>query len=104
MRRIGLAVVLVVMFLAPLAAEAQPAGKTARIGVLVFGPVESPEEQARRSTGLFWQAVRRIGLEVALTLLVLVATATARDQGRSTDVLDERTPGGSIRKEVMPVS
>jgi len=63
MRRIGLAVVLVVMFLAPLA-EAQSAGKTARMGSLVFGPVESPEEQARRSTGLFWQAMKDLGLQI----------------------------------------
>src|SRR5215471_18145559 len=61
MRRIGLAVVLVVMFLAPLSAEAQSAGKTARIGILRFGPVESPEEQARQSTGLFWQAMKDLG-------------------------------------------
>jgi putative ABC transport system substrate-binding protein len=31
------------LFAAPLAAEAQPAGKVARIGYLVYGPLESPE-------------------------------------------------------------
>jgi len=61
MRRIGLAIVLAVGLMIPRAGEAQPAGKTARMGSLVFGPVESPEEQARRSTGLFWQAMKELG-------------------------------------------
>jgi putative tryptophan/tyrosine transport system substrate-binding protein len=48
--------------LAPLAVEAQPAGKTARMGSLVFGPAPSPEEQARlMSTSLFWQAMKDLG-------------------------------------------
>jgi len=48
MRRIGLAVVLALgLVLAPLVGESQPAGKTARMGSLVFGPTPSPAEPAR---------------------------------------------------------
>src|SRR4029453_4622719 len=63
MRLIGVAVVLALsLTLAPLAVEAQPAGKTARMGSLVFGPAPSPEEQARlMSTSLFWQAMKDLG-------------------------------------------
>src|SRR5262245_21227871 len=47
---------------APLAAEAQPAGKTARMGILLFGPAQSPEEQAKLiPTNLFWQAMKDLG-------------------------------------------
>jgi ABC-type uncharacterized transport system substrate-binding protein len=62
MRRIGLAIVLALgLALASTLAEAQPAGKTARMGSLLFGPVQSPEEQARRSTDLFWLAMKDLG-------------------------------------------
>jgi len=83
MRVIGLAVVLVVMFLAPLAAEAQSAGKTARIGILRFGPVESPEEQARQSTGLFWQAMKDLGWVYGQNIVVDRRYGESLDQLRA---------------------
>jgi putative ABC transport system substrate-binding protein len=43
----------------PLAAEAQPAGKVARIGYLVWSPIESPE--ARLTLGAFRQGLRERG-------------------------------------------
>ncbi len=61
MGRIGLAVVLALTLMLPPAGEAQPAGKTARMGILAFGPAQSPEEQARLvPTNLFWEAMNRI--------------------------------------------
>ena len=62
MRLIGLAVVLALNLMLPLAGEAQPAGKTARIGILAFGPAPSPEELARAtSTSPFWLAMKDLG-------------------------------------------
>jgi len=62
MRRIGLAVVLVVMCLAPLAVGAQRARKTARMGLLTEGPAPSPEELAKLiPTSPFWQAMKDLG-------------------------------------------
>ena len=47
---------------APLAAEAQHSGQPARVGILVFGPAPSPEEQAKfYSTAWFWQAMKDLG-------------------------------------------
>ena len=63
MQLIGLAVALAVsLVLAPLAAEGQQTGKTARVGILIFGPALSPEEQARgTSTSPFWRALKDLG-------------------------------------------
>jgi len=83
MRRIGLAVVLAVMLLAPLAAEAQLVGKTARMGSLVFGPVENPEEQARRSTGPLWQAMKDLGWVVGQNIVVERRYGESADQLRA---------------------
>jgi len=58
MRRIGLAVVLAVSLLAPLAAEGQPTGKVARIGILGIGAAPSAEEVARSP---FRAALRDLG-------------------------------------------
>jgi hypothetical protein len=47
---------------APLVASAQGPGKIARVGFLYFGPVETPEEQARRLAGPFlWPTLRELG-------------------------------------------
>ena len=54
MRRIGLAVVLTVLVLAPLAAEAQPGGKVWRIGYLSSSSVE----RERTRVAAFWQGLR----------------------------------------------
>jgi len=84
MRVIGLAVVLAVsLLLAPLAAGAQLAGKTARMGSLVFGPVESPEEQARRSTAPLWQAMRDLGWVVGQNIVVERRYGESADQLRA---------------------
>src|SRR5262249_58286494 len=62
MRRIGLAVVLSITLMLPLVGGAQPAGKTARMGSLQFGPAPSPEDLARRiSTDPFWLAMKDLG-------------------------------------------
>ena len=63
MRLIRFAVVLAVsLVLAPLAAEGQPARKTARIGILIEGPAPSPEELAKLiPTNPFWQAMKDLG-------------------------------------------
>jgi putative ABC transport system substrate-binding protein len=60
MRRIGLAVVLALsLFVALLAAEAQPAGKVYRIGVLANAPPTTPE--VSRNWEAFWQGLRERG-------------------------------------------
>jgi ABC-type uncharacterized transport system substrate-binding protein len=47
---------------APLAAEAQPAGKMARVGILNVGPVPSPQELAKSvATNAFWLSMRELG-------------------------------------------
>ncbi len=63
MRRIGLAVVLVISAtLAPLAAEAQKSEKMARVGILGIGPVPSPQDLAKSvSTNPFWMSMRQLG-------------------------------------------
>src|SRR5512138_2761468 len=84
MRLIGLAVVLAVsLALAPLVAEGQPAGKTARMGILVFGPAPSPEELARRSTDLFWQAMKDLGWVYGQNIVVERRYGESPDQLRA---------------------
>jgi len=62
MRLIGLAVILTLNLMLPPAGEAQPAGKTVRMGILAFGPAPSPEELARAtSTSPFWLAMKDLG-------------------------------------------
>ena len=58
-------------------------GKTARIGVLLFGPVESPEEQARRSTGWFWQAMKELGWVYGQNIVVDRRYGESLDQLRA---------------------
>ncbi len=53
---------------APLAAEAQPAGKVARIGYLVTGSRESPETRA--SFDAFPQGLREHGYVVGQNILI----------------------------------
>jgi putative ABC transport system substrate-binding protein len=83
MGRIRLAVVLAVSLLVPLAAEAQTAGKTARMGSLLFGPVQSPEEQARRSTDLFWLAMKDLGWVHGQNIVVERRYGESADQLRA---------------------
>jgi putative tryptophan/tyrosine transport system substrate-binding protein len=47
---------------APLAAEAQKSEKMARVGILGYGPVPSPQELAKSvSTNPFWMSMRELG-------------------------------------------
>ena len=47
---------------APLVAEAQKSEKMARVGILGYGPVPSPQELARSvSTNPFWMSMRELG-------------------------------------------
>jgi putative tryptophan/tyrosine transport system substrate-binding protein len=47
---------------APLATEAQKSEKMARVGILGFGPVPSPQELAKSvSTNPFWMSMRELG-------------------------------------------
>ena len=46
----------------PFAAEAQKSEKMARVGILGFGPVPSPQELAKSvSTNPFWMSMRELG-------------------------------------------
>jgi putative tryptophan/tyrosine transport system substrate-binding protein len=46
----------------PFAAEAQKSEKMARVGILGFGPVPSPQELAKSvSTNAFWMSMRELG-------------------------------------------
>src|SRR5262249_14156981 len=84
MRRIGLAVVVALNLMLPLAAEAQPAGKPARMGSLWFGPVQSPEEQARFApTNLFWQAMKDLGWVYGQNIVVDRRYGESPDQLRA---------------------
>jgi putative ABC transport system substrate-binding protein len=56
---------------APLAAQAQQAGKTARVGVLGAGPTPSPEELARSiSTNPLWLSLRELGWVIGQNLII----------------------------------
>ena len=82
MRLIGLVVVLgVSLILTPLAVGAQPAGKTAQMGVLAVGPVQSPEELASRATNPFWRAMKDLGWVYGQNIVV------ERRYGESADEL-----------------
>jgi ABC-type uncharacterized transport system substrate-binding protein len=105
MRLIGLAVILAAMFLAPLAAEAQLAGKTARVGSLVFGPAPSPEDLARLNSSPFWQAMKDLGWVYGQNMVVERRYGESADQLRAAavdlvqlkvDVL--LAPSGSLAK------
>ena len=59
------------LFAAPLAAEAQQAGKTARVGVLGAGPTPSREELARSvSTNPLWLSLRELGWVIGQNLII----------------------------------
>src|SRR6266436_3303879 len=61
-RRTFLAGTGVVLLATPHVAKAQPARKTARVGVLGVGPTPSPEELARSvSTNPLWLSMRQLG-------------------------------------------
>jgi len=68
MWRIGLAVVLgLSLTLAPLAAEAQPAGKMWRIGYLILSPLADPPSAERRA---FLEGLRDLGYVVGQNIII----------------------------------
>ena len=78
MRLIGLAVILApYLILAPYAAEGQPAGKTARVGVLWFGASPRPAERARSE---FAAAMRERGWVEGQNLAILHLFSESTDQ------------------------
>src|SRR5262245_14468414 len=83
MRRIGLAVALALNLMLPPAGEAQPAGKTARMGSLVFGPALSPEELARLNSSPFWQAMKDLGWVYGQNIVVERRYGESADQLRA---------------------
>jgi ABC-type uncharacterized transport system substrate-binding protein len=83
MRLIGLAVVLALNLMLPPAGEAQPAGKTARMGSLLFGPAPSPEELARLNSSPFWQAMKDLGWVYGRNIVVERRYGESADQLRA---------------------
>jgi putative tryptophan/tyrosine transport system substrate-binding protein len=84
MRLIGLVFALVLgLTVVPLAVEAQPSGKTARMGSLVFGPSPSPEELRLMSTSLFWQAMKDLGWIYGQNIVVERRFGESADQLRA---------------------
>jgi putative tryptophan/tyrosine transport system substrate-binding protein len=84
MRLIGLAVVLALsLTLSPFAVHAQPAGKTARIGSLVFGPSPNPEELRLMSTSPLWRAMKDLGWVYGQNIVVERRFGESADQLRA---------------------
>jgi len=77
MRRIGLAVVLIFgLTLAPLAGEAQQAGKVARVGFLYFGSRETGAAPGRYAA--FLEGLRELGYVEGKTVIVEARFAESR--------------------------
>jgi putative ABC transport system substrate-binding protein len=69
---------------APLAAEAQPTGKMARVGVLGVGPTPSPEELAKSvSTNPLWLSMRQLGWVDGQNMVVERRFGESADQLRA---------------------
>ena len=85
MWRIGLAVVLAVsLILAPLVVEAQKSEKMARLGILGFGPVPSPQDLATSvSTNLFWISMKQLGWVDGQNMVVERRFGESADQLRT---------------------
>jgi putative tryptophan/tyrosine transport system substrate-binding protein len=65
------------------AAEAQPTGKAARVGSLVFSPAPSSEELARLDSGPFWQAMKDLGWVYGQNMVVERRYGESADQLRA---------------------
>src|SRR6266540_2788690 len=69
---------------APLAAEAQQAGKMARVGILGIGPAPSPKELAESvSTNPFWMSMRQLGWVDGQNIVVERRFGESADQLRT---------------------
>ncbi len=69
---------------APLVAEAQPAGKMARVGILGIGPAPSPQELAKSvSTNPFWLSMRHLGWVEGQNMVVERRFGESADQLRT---------------------
>jgi putative ABC transport system substrate-binding protein len=70
-------------FATPFAAEAQKSEKMARVGILGFGPVPSPQELAKSvSTNPFWMSMRELGWVDGQNMLVERRFGESVDQCR----------------------
>jgi len=78
MRRIGLAGILALSLMAPLASEAQQSTKAARIGYLVTGPLGTPE--ASRSFDAFRQGLRERGYLEGQNIVIEYRAAEGRNE------------------------
>jgi len=66
----------------PLTEEAQPAGKTARLGNLLIGPQPSPEELTKRAAAPMWIKMNELGWVEGQNLVVERRYAETEDQAR----------------------
>jgi len=83
-RRTLLAGAGVALLAAPLAAEAQQAGKMARVGILGIGPAPSPQELAKSvSTNPFWLSMRHLGWVEGQNMVVERRFGESADQLRT---------------------
>ena len=85
LQRIGLAVVVSLgLALTPLAGEAQPTEKVARVGILGIGPVPSPQDLAKSvSTNPFWMSMRQLGWVDGQNMVVERRFGESADQLRT---------------------
>src|ERR1700730_1518358 len=83
-RRTFMALVSGGLLAAPLAAEAQQAGKMARVGILGIGPAPSPQELAKSvSTNPFWLSMRHLGWVEGQNMVVERRFGESADQLRT---------------------
>jgi hypothetical protein len=83
-RRTFISSVTLTVLAAPLAAEAQPAGKMARVGILGVGPAPSPQELAKSvSTNPFWLSMRHLGWVEGQNMVVERRFGESADQLRT---------------------
>jgi len=81
-RRVFLGTLAGSVLAAPLTVEAQPVGKTARLGNLLIGPPPSPEELTSRATAPMWIKMRELGWVEGQNLVVERRYAETEDQAR----------------------
>ncbi len=83
-RRTFLAATGAVLLAAPLAAEAQQAGKVARVGIALFGPTPTPEEIAKGAgANPFWLGMKELGWVEGQNMVVERRWGESLDQRRA---------------------
>jgi len=79
----GLALAFLILLM-PLAGEAQPTEKVARVGILGIGPVPSPQDLAKSvSTNPFWMSMRQLGWVDGQNMIVERRFGESADQLRT---------------------